>query len=304
MKGDKGMKGDTEIILGRSIRFPAAVVTCLFLVAAAYANHFHNSLHFDDFHTITQNPFIRSLANVSRFFTDARTFSILPSHYSYRPLFSASLAVDYRLGNGLDPLWFHISTFAWFTVQLALMYLLFTKIMDLCRPGPQNAWLAMLAVAWYGLHPANAEHFRRALALAPEDSQSYSFYGSWLQSQARLSEATTVLERAAQLNPAALDARYTLMLIYSAQSDWADLKRVAGQILLMAPGDEAALRYSALAQKAEARVTAGGQTTEFKSKHQNRQVPSFRTETGAPLPGTALPNAANSDEKLLARYFT
>ena len=139
------------------MRFSVAAAACLLLLGGAYANHFHNSFHFDDFHTITQNPFIRSLRNVPRFFTDARTFSILPAHYSYRPLVSASLALDYRLAKGLDPLWFHISTFFWFTVQLALMYLLFAKIMNHCRPGPQNAYLALVAVAWYGLHPANAE---------------------------------------------------------------------------------------------------------------------------------------------------
>jgi tetratricopeptide (TPR) repeat protein len=122
-----------------------------------YWNHFHNSFHFDDFHTITQNPAIRSLANVPRFFTDSRTFSVLPANRTYRPIVSASLALDYRFGGGLDPLWFHISTFSWYAVQLALMYLLFVRIMDLSRPGPGNSAIALMATAWYGLHPANAE---------------------------------------------------------------------------------------------------------------------------------------------------
>src|SRR5262252_57286 len=100
----------------------------LMAVIAAYGNHFHNSFHFDDFHTITQNPAVRNLAEFPRYFTDARTFSILPTHYSYHPLVTASGALDYRLGAGLNPLWFHISTFFWFVVQLALMYLLFLKI--------------------------------------------------------------------------------------------------------------------------------------------------------------------------------
>src|SRR5690349_5226040 len=75
----------------------------LLAVLAAYANHFGNQFHFDDFHTVTGNPAIRSLRAVPRFFTDARTFSILPSHQSYRPLVTASLALDYWIGGGLRP---------------------------------------------------------------------------------------------------------------------------------------------------------------------------------------------------------
>jgi tetratricopeptide (TPR) repeat protein len=129
----------------------------LMAVLAAYANHFHNSFHFDDFHTITQNPAIRSLAHVPQYFIDARTFSILPSHYSYHPLVTASAALDYWLGAGLNPFWFHVSTFTWSVVQLALMYLVFVKIMTVSRPSPANRYIALLAVTCYGLHPANAE---------------------------------------------------------------------------------------------------------------------------------------------------
>jgi len=117
---------------------------------ATYANHFHNSFHFDDFHTITQNPAIRSLANLPRFFTDARLFSVLPSHYSYRPLVSASLALDYWFGGGLNPFAFHVSTFVWYLLQLALMMWLFTKLI-------QNPFIALFATALYGLHPVSAE---------------------------------------------------------------------------------------------------------------------------------------------------
>ena len=141
----------------RRVKLGAGFLALLLALLAAYANHFHNSFHFDDFHTITQNPAIRSLAQVPRYFTDARTFSILPTHYSYHPLVTASLALDYRLGKGLNPLWFHISTLVWFMVQLALMFLLFVRIMSVSRPAPANAYIALFAVAWYGLHPANAE---------------------------------------------------------------------------------------------------------------------------------------------------
>jgi tetratricopeptide (TPR) repeat protein len=124
-------------------------------LAAAYSNHFGNGFHFDDFHTVQYNPAIRSLANLPSFFTDAGTFSIKPA--GYRPIVTTSLAIDYALAGGLRPLWFHISTFLWFLVQLALMYVLYLRIFEAVKPAPRNQWLALTATALYGLHPASAE---------------------------------------------------------------------------------------------------------------------------------------------------
>ncbi len=126
-------------------------------VLVAYSNHFNNAFHFDDLHTITDNPWIRNIANIPHFFTDAATTSTLPLNRAYRPLVTASLAIDYWLGGGYKPLFFHLSTFVWFLVQLALMFYLFRAIFDSARPDPANTHVALFATALYGLHPAIAE---------------------------------------------------------------------------------------------------------------------------------------------------
>jgi len=126
-------------------------------VFAAYSNHFENAFHFDDYNTIVDNPAIRTLDNIPRFFSDATLFSTIVTNQSYRPLLATSIAIDYMLGGGLNPFWFHVSTFLWFLVQLVLMYALFMYVLDHTRPGPENWWLAWLAVAIYGLHPVSAE---------------------------------------------------------------------------------------------------------------------------------------------------
>ena len=126
-------------------------------VCAAYSNHFHNAFHFDDSHTIVQNPYIRGLSNVPRFFTDANTFSVLPPNRTYRPLVSASLAFDYALGRGYNVFWFHLSTFLVFLLQLAVMYALYRSILEAASPQARNHYVSLIAVAWYGLHPAIAE---------------------------------------------------------------------------------------------------------------------------------------------------
>src|ERR1041385_1481389 len=95
-------------------------VLLLIALLLAYANHFHNSFHFDDAHTIETNAAIRELRNIPLFFRDATTFSSLPSNQSYRPLVSTLLAIDYRLG-GLQPFWFHLSIFALFAALTLLL---------------------------------------------------------------------------------------------------------------------------------------------------------------------------------------
>ncbi len=137
--------------------FAAACFAAGALVVLAYANHFENAFHFDDFHTITGNPYIRSLRNLPRFFTDPRTFSVLSAHQSYRPLVTTSLAIDYRAAHGPNPLYFHLSTFVLFLAQLVLMYMLYVRLMDLAEPNVRNRWIALMAAALYGVHPVNAE---------------------------------------------------------------------------------------------------------------------------------------------------
>ena len=129
----------------------------LLAVLGVYSGHFHNQFHFDDIPTVVSNPYIRDIHNIARFFTDARTFSVLPRNRTYRPVVSTSLAIDYWLGGGLQPLWFHVSTFCWFLIQLTLMYALFRKICDLALPDRRNGIVALAATALYALHPAMAE---------------------------------------------------------------------------------------------------------------------------------------------------
>ncbi len=142
------------------MRVTKTFVLCAVLALAAlvaYANHFENGFHFDDFHTVSDNIFIRDLRHVPRFFADAEYTSTLPDHRTYRPVVSTSLAFDYWLGLGLKPFWFQLSTFVWYVVQLILMFFLFRRIMDCASPDPSNVWTAFFAALCYGLHPVNAE---------------------------------------------------------------------------------------------------------------------------------------------------
>jgi Flp pilus assembly protein TadD len=138
----------------RVVVFSGAFLLAVLL--AAYANHFHNSFHFDDAHTILTNAAIQDLRNIPQFFRDATTFSSLPSNQSYRPLVSTLLAIDYRLG-GMQPFWFHLSIFALFVALTLLLAFVIQRLLVNTAPAPASGWIAIAAAAWYGLHPANAD---------------------------------------------------------------------------------------------------------------------------------------------------
>lgn len=129
----------------------------LLTVGVAYSNHFQNAFHFDDWHTVVQNVSIQNIENLPRFFTDPQLFSTMPTHQVYQPVTIATLAIDYWLAGGLQPFYFHLSTFLWFLVMLILLFLLFRRIMDIADEHPSNWHFALLAMACYGLHPAIAE---------------------------------------------------------------------------------------------------------------------------------------------------
>ncbi len=128
-------------------------------ITLAYLNSFHNGFHFDDSHTVLDNPAIRSLANIPRFFTDATTFSVLPANRTYRPLVSTTLALDYALGHGYRPFWFHLGTFLLFLLLVLSLHSLYRILLRSFSAAPTSAagWIALFTAAWFGLHPVMAE---------------------------------------------------------------------------------------------------------------------------------------------------
>lgn len=133
------------------------VLVLLGFVLLIYANHFDNPFEFDDSHTIENNLFIRDIGNIPLFFKDATTFSSLPQNQSYRPIVSTTLAIDYWLAGGLDPVYFHASTFIWFLVQGVFMFLMFKVILSKVSDHEWVPWIALFATAWYMVHAVNAE---------------------------------------------------------------------------------------------------------------------------------------------------
>lgn len=127
-----------------------AAAAAAVLTLAAYGNFFHNAFHFDDEHVIVDNGAIRSLANLGRFFTDANTFSSLPSNATYRPLVTLSFALDYAEHHALDPVAFHATQLVLLLLVGALLFVVFRQLFD-------SDLLAVAAATLFCIHTANTE---------------------------------------------------------------------------------------------------------------------------------------------------
>ncbi len=126
-------------------------------ILITYSNHWHSDFHFDDAHTVQNNVYIQHLSNIPLFYKDPTTFSSIPSHCSYRPLVTTTLAIDYYLGKGLNPFYFHLSTFIFFLLQGILMYFMFFKMLQAVSKNTPNVFISLFATALYMLHPTLAE---------------------------------------------------------------------------------------------------------------------------------------------------
>ena len=85
---------------------PLALI--LIVAVGAFWNSLGNGFHFDDEHSLTENPHIRDISNVPRFFADPQMFSRNLGSEMYRPLVLTSYALNYQLG-GLRPGGYHVA---------------------------------------------------------------------------------------------------------------------------------------------------------------------------------------------------
>ncbi|MFY7669662.1 tetratricopeptide repeat protein [Tenacibaculum sp. MEBiC06402] len=122
-----------------------------------YSNHFKNGFHFDDSHAIVNNVNIRNIENIPRFFVDTKMVSSSKDHWGLRPVVTTTLAIDYWIGGGLDPFYFHLSTFIVFIALLVLMFFMFKKITSNVITHNWMEYICLLAVGWFGIHTVNAE---------------------------------------------------------------------------------------------------------------------------------------------------
>ena len=132
--------------LRSTLLFLLGSVLALLLV---YSGSFQNGFHYDDFHSIVDNPHIRDLARIPAFFWQPEMFSAMPERAMYRPLLLASYAFNHWAG-GYEVWGYHLVNWALHLGCSLLVYWLGRSIGGL----PLAAALGGLLFA---LHPVNSE---------------------------------------------------------------------------------------------------------------------------------------------------
>ncbi|HEY3348139.1 MAG TPA: hypothetical protein VGK71_11025, partial [Nitrospirota bacterium] len=132
-------------------RLAIYVLAILALAFISYSNSFKADFQFDDARQIVSNHYIRSLKNLPRFFTEAKTASYDPKFNGYRPLTIASHAICYAVSGG-RPWSFHVLNFTLHVLNALLLMLILGKVLR--QSGyARYEMAAFLAAAVFAIHP-------------------------------------------------------------------------------------------------------------------------------------------------------
>ena len=90
--------------------FRRSVLLLGLLVGVIYGPSLRAGFHYDDFHSVVNNPHIRSLERTADFFRDPSLFSVNAESAMYRPVLLTSYALNYWLAQLAGEAGFAITT--------------------------------------------------------------------------------------------------------------------------------------------------------------------------------------------------
>ena len=148
------MKELTQKYLPHAIGFLLLVI-----LVVAYSNHFDNGFYFDDTHTIVNNSYIRDISLIPQYFTDIKYYGTMAGNQGYNPMLVTLNAIDYWLGDGLEPHVFHSSIFVSYVLLLLALFIFSERLFLSTNLGKKQSItiVAVLTTGFYGLHASNAE---------------------------------------------------------------------------------------------------------------------------------------------------
>jgi protein O-mannosyl-transferase len=122
-------------------------------IGVTYANSLHVPFQFDDWHVLEQNPHIRTLRTIPRFFTDANVTTVLPYNRDLRPILMVTFALNYAISGD--------ATWSWHLFNMVLHWiaalLVFRIVRDHLWLGDEAPFVAGAAALIVAVHPLNTE---------------------------------------------------------------------------------------------------------------------------------------------------
>ena len=120
-------------------------------IGAAYSNSLSVGFEFDDVYLLTNNPSIRSLRNIPRFFYDPFTLTTVRENADLRPVLQITYALNHAI-SGLRPWSYHAVNMV---LHLVAALLVFRIVRDHLWPGP--AVVPAAAALFFALAPLNSQ---------------------------------------------------------------------------------------------------------------------------------------------------
>ena len=131
-----------------------AIALIILTVGVAYSNTYTASFHFDDQHTIVENPRIKHIENIPSFFWKNE------GPVGSRPLLLVTLAINYALG-GLNVIGYHIFNNLLHAINGILFYFFVLTVLNL--PRFREKWaslskeIALFSAILFVVHPIQTE---------------------------------------------------------------------------------------------------------------------------------------------------
>ncbi len=138
----------------RVVRAVQALLLAL-VCFAIYSNNYQHEYHLDSGYTLVDNPQVRSLANVPRYFIDPSTYTSLREQVDYRPVLQVTYALNYRMG-GYDTWWWHFTQILLHAICAIGLYFFTLRLLGMAdgfRPALRPEHIAFIAALLFALHP-------------------------------------------------------------------------------------------------------------------------------------------------------
>ncbi len=119
------------------------------LTLAIYANSLDNPFHYDDVHSIVDNPHVRNLTLIPWYFVAPTAFSADPENAMYRPLLLATFAGNYAI-SGYEVWSYHLLALLLHLACALLVGIVGQKLL-------RDQWAGLFAAALFAVHPINTE---------------------------------------------------------------------------------------------------------------------------------------------------
>lgn len=140
------------------MRTPVQLVHVAVLAAACFLLHsanFNHAFLLDSGPGLVDNPAVRSLKNIPRYFADPSTLTSLRQNWDYRPILQATYALNYRI-SGYDMWSWHLFQIFLHFACVAGLYLFSQRILALFKPEEDRSLqrnIAFFAALIFAVHP-------------------------------------------------------------------------------------------------------------------------------------------------------